>query len=161
MPSLPRPILVARLRNEVESARRKSRHVIVVEDATFGKFPATIAVTLRGVPGPVRKGKDVVQVDTHRLTLQVTQDYPYQKPIVQWMSEIFHPNIMTYSEGGFVCTRFLSNWSFNSELADFLQGARSPAAEAEPRQPVRHLHLQRGGPVLPGAARGKEVGGPA
>ncbi len=135
MPSLPRAMLVARLRNEVANARRKTRHVIVVEDSDFEKFPVTVAITLRGAPGPVRKGKEVGQVDTHRLTLQVTKDYPYQKPIVQWMSEIFHPNIMTYSEGGFVCTKFLDNWSFDSELADFLRGLEVLLQKPNPNSP--------------------------
>lgn len=135
MPSLPRAVLVGRLRNEVANARRKSRHVIVVEDEAFQKFPTTISVTLRDAPGPVRKGKEVTQVDTHRLKLQITQDYPYQKPIVQWMSEIFHPNIMTYSEGGFVCTKFLDNWSFNSELADFLRGLEVLLLKPNPNSP--------------------------
>jgi ubiquitin-protein ligase len=135
VPSLPRAMLVARLRNEVANARRKTRHVIVVEDSEFSSFPVTVAVTLRGAPGPVRRGQEVKSVDTHRLTLQVTQDYPYQKPIVQWMSEIFHPNIMTYSEGGFVCTKFLDNWSFNSELADFLRGLEVLLQKPNPKSP--------------------------
>ena len=135
MPSLPRAMLVSRLRNEVENARRSTKHVIVVEDQEFAKFPVTVSITMRGAPGPVRRGKDVVQVDTHRLKLQITKDYPYQKPIVQWMSEIFHPNIMTYSEGGFVCTRFLDTWNFNSQLADFLRGLEVLLQKPNPDSP--------------------------
>jgi ubiquitin-protein ligase len=135
VPSLPRPMLVARLRNEVANARRKTRHVVMVEDAEFAQFPVTIAVTLREAPGPVRKAGKVTEVSTHRLKLQITKDYPYQKPIVQWMSEIFHPNIMTYSEGGFVCTKFLDNWSFNSELADFLRGLEVLLQKPNPHNP--------------------------
>ncbi len=135
MPSLPRPILVARLRNEVERARKRTRHLVLVEDTEFAQFPVTMAITLRNAPGPVRKGGRVTSADSHRLKLQVTQDYPYQKPIVQWMSDIFHPNIMSYSEGGFVCTRFLDNWTFNSELADFLRGLEVLLQKPNPRSP--------------------------
>ena len=135
MPALPRAVLVARLRNEVEKARRKTRHLVVVEDPDFEKFPLTISVTLRDAPGPVRRGGKVGETDTHRLRLQITKDYPYQKPIVQWMSEVFHPNIMTYSEGGFVCTKFLDNWSFNSELGDFLRGLEVLLQKPNPNNP--------------------------
>jgi ubiquitin-protein ligase len=135
MPSLPRPILVARLRNEVENARKRTRHIVLVDDPEFKQFPVTINITLRGAPGPVRRNGKVSQTDTHRLKLQVTQDYPYQKPIVQWMSEVFHPNIMTYSDGGFVCTRFLDDWTFNSELADFLRGLEALLQKPNPRSP--------------------------
>lgn len=135
MPSLPRAILVARLRNEVENARRGTRHLVVVADPEFKAFPVTLTVTLRDAPGPVRRAGKVEWASTHRLTLQVTQDYPYQKPIVQWMSEIFHPNIMTYSEGGFVCTRFLDDWTFDAQLKDFLLGLEALLLKPNPSSP--------------------------
>lgn len=135
LPSLPRPLLVARLRNELENARRGTRHVVLVEDPELKAFPVTLTVTLRNAPGPVRRKGVVEMVDTHRLRLRITQDYPYQKPIVQWMSEIFHPNIMTYSEGGFVCTRFLDDWTFNSELKDFLRGLEALLLKPNPLNP--------------------------
>lgn len=135
MPSLPRPILLARLRNEIEAARTRTRHVVLVEDSEFRTFPVTVSVTLRKTPGPVRKAGQVSTVDTHRLKLQITRDYPYQKPIVQWMSEIFHPNIMTYAEGGFVCTRFLDDWRMDSTVADFLKGLEMLLANPNPRNP--------------------------
>jgi len=122
LPSLPLPILQDRLRNEVKQARTRTRHVILLDDPEVTRFPLIVSVTLRNAPGPVRKNGRVVENDTHRLVLQITQDYPFQKPIVQWMSEIFHPNIMNYSEGGFVCTKFLEEWSFTSTLSDFLRG---------------------------------------
>jgi ubiquitin-protein ligase len=135
MPSLPRPLLVDRLKNEIEKARTKTRHVVLVEDPTLEKFPVTLSVTLRNAPGPVRKDGKVGQADTHRLKLQITTDYPYQKPIVQWMSEIFHPNIMGYSEGGFVCTRFLDNWTWESTIADFLKGLEALLQKPNPHNP--------------------------
>ena len=135
MPSLPRPLLQKRVRNEVDEARKKTRHLILLEDPEVQEFPAMVTVTLRGTPGPVRKNGKVVEATTHRLRLQITQDYPYQKPIVQWMSEIFHPNIMTYSDGGFVCTRFLDEWTWSSTLADFLRGLEALLIKPNPRSP--------------------------
>ena len=135
MPSLPKPILLARLQNEIEAARTKTRHVVIVEDPAFKEFPVALTVTLRKTPGPVRKAGKVTTVDTHRLKLQITRDYPYQKPIVQWMSEIFHPNIMTYAEGGFVCTRFLDEWRIDSTVADFLKGLEMLLVNPNPRNP--------------------------
>ena len=134
-PSLPKPILLARLRNEIEAARSKTRHVVIVEDPDLESFPVTLTVTLRKTPGPVRKEGKVETALTHRLKLQITRDYPYQKPIVQWMSEIFHPNIMTYAEGGFVCTRFLDEWRIDSTVADFLKGLEMLLSNPNPRNP--------------------------
>ena len=135
MPSLPLPLLQHRLRNEVQDARARTRHVILLEDAEFREFPVKVSVTLRDAPGPVRRNGQVVQASTHRLILQITKDYPYQKPIVQWMSEIFHPNIMNYSEGGFVCTRFLDEWSMSSTFTDFLRGLEALLLKPNPRSP--------------------------
>lgn len=135
MPSMPRALLVARLRNEVEAARTATRHIVLLEDPDFAAFPVTLSVTLRGAPGPVRKGGRVGTVETHRLQLQVTHEYPYRKPVVQWMSDIFHPNIMKYSEGGFVCTRLLEDWSWESTLADFLRGLEVLLQKPNPKSP--------------------------
>jgi len=135
VPSMPRALLVARLRNEVEAARSATRHIILVEDPDYASFPANLSVTLRGAPGPVRKDGRVQQVDIHRLQLQITHEYPYRKPIVQWMSDIFHPNIMKYSEGGFVCTRLLEDWSWKSTIADFLRGLEVLLQRPNPRSP--------------------------
>ena len=135
MPSLPRALLQARVLNEVQEARKKTHHIILMDDPEVRSFPATLNVTLRGAPGPIRKNGQVVQTTTHRLRIQLTQDYPYQKPIVQWMSEIFHPNIMTYSEGGFVCTRFLEQWSWTSTLSDFLRALEGLLLAPKPKVP--------------------------
>lgn len=109
--------------------------MILLENPELKAFPVVVHVTLRQAPGPVRRDGRVTETRTHRLTLQITGDYPYQKPIVQWMSDIFHPNIMTYSEGGFVCTRFLDNWSFDSKLADFLRGLEVLLVKPNPESP--------------------------
>jgi ubiquitin-protein ligase len=135
VPSLPRALLVARLQNELAVARKKSRHLVVVDDPQFKQFPVTLSITLRGAPGPVRREGKVTLTDMHRLKLQITQDYPYQKPVVQWMSDIFHPNIMAYSEGGFVCTKFIDHWSFSSDLFNFLLGLEAILAKPNPHNP--------------------------
>jgi ubiquitin-protein ligase len=135
MPSMPRALLVERLRNEIERARATTRHIILVEDANFERFPASLSVTLRGAPGPVRRAGQVEQTETHRLVIQITQEYPYRKPIVQWMSDIFHPNIMKYAEGGFVCTKLLEDWSWESTLADFLRGLEVLLQKPNPHSP--------------------------
>lgn len=135
MPSMPRALLVSRLRNEVEAARKATRHIVLLEDPDFERFPVTLSVTLRKAPGPVRKDGRVGQVETHRLHLQITHEYPYRKPVVQWMSDIFHPNIMKYAEGGFVCTRLLEDWSWESTIADFLRGLEVLLQKPNPHSP--------------------------
>jgi ubiquitin-protein ligase len=123
MPKLPADLLQKRLRTEVDLCKRElAKYAFDVSDPTFCSFPVTIRVTMRGVPGPVWKDGRVTSASTHRFTMKITDEYPYHKPIVIWETPIFHPNIMTPEDGGFVCTKLLDEWSFNANLLLFIQG---------------------------------------
>jgi ubiquitin-conjugating enzyme E2 C len=123
MPKLPADLLQKRLRTELDLCRKElAKYAFDVSDPTFCAFPVTIRVTMRGVPGPVMKDGRVTSSSTHKFTMKITDEYPYHKPIVIWESAIFHPNIMTPEDGGFVCTKLLDEWSFNANLLLFIQG---------------------------------------
>jgi ubiquitin-conjugating enzyme E2 C len=123
MPRLPIDLLQKRLRTELAMCRDElQRYNFDVSDDTFSSFPVTIRVTMRGVPGPVIREGRVTSASTHRFTMKITDEYPYHKPIVIWETPIFHPNIMTPDDGGFVCTKLLDEWSFAANLLLFIQG---------------------------------------
>lgn len=123
MPKLPIDLLQKRLRTELHMCKEElARYTFEVSDDTFSGFPVTIRITMRGVPGPVLRDGRVTSASTHKFTMKITDEYPYHKPIVIWETPIFHPNIMTPEDGGFVCTKLLDEWSFGANLLLFIQG---------------------------------------
>jgi len=67
--------------------------------------------------------------------MKITEEYPYEKPIVRWRTPIFHPNIMLPEDGGHVCTKLLDTWGFNSNLLAFIQGVESLLTNPNPLSP--------------------------
>ncbi len=135
--ALPLDILRKRLTNEISLCKKELPHEIEVVDPEFKEFPTTIFVTFRNIPGPVRSGNKVTHLYTHKMRIDITTDYPYQKPIVRWQTEIFHPNIVPPSRGGWVCIKLLDDWSFSSNLLTFLNGIESLLLNPNPRSPYR------------------------
>lgn len=135
MPKLPKDLLITRIRNEFELCTRKSGHVIAVEDPTYKKFPIKIMVTLLNTGGPIFKDGKVTSKLNHQFIAFITEEYPYQKPIVQWQTPIFHPNIQLPEEGGNVCTKLLENWGFHSNLLSFIKGIESLLSNPNPKSP--------------------------
>jgi ubiquitin-protein ligase len=132
---LPRDLLVSRLKNEIRECRRSFKHYFSISDPDFREFPVTIMVTLVNTPGPVLKGDRVGTRYTHKLRITITEDYPFQTPIVRWRSKIFHPNIMPPSDGGYICTKLLDEWSFRSTLPAFIRGIESLLLNPNPDNP--------------------------
>ena len=136
MPKLPKDILIMRVRQEIAMCKRKLDHIIAVEDDDIVDIPTTIMVTLVNVPGPVMKEEEELDHKyTHQFTMMITDEYPYQKPIVRWQSEIFHPNIMPPEDGGYVCTKLLDDWTFQSNLTIFIKGVETMLANPNPANP--------------------------
>jgi ubiquitin-protein ligase len=67
--------------------------------------------------------------------MEISEDYPYQKPLVIWATPIFHPNIMVPEDGGFVCTKLLENWGFDSNLLLFIKGIEALLSNPNPTSP--------------------------
>jgi ubiquitin-protein ligase len=122
LPTLPIDILRIRLKNEIETCQRELRHHISVSDMNLSAFPILVNITLLRVPGPSLENGRIVHRFAHRMALMITDQYPIEKPIVKWRTPIFHPNIMPPDDGGYVCTKLLENWDFNSTLLTFVRG---------------------------------------
>ena len=133
--ALPLDILRKRLANEIRYCKEHLHHDIELADPEFKEFPTTIYITFKNIPGPVRKGGKVTHLHTHRMRMDITKEYPYQKPVVRWQTDIFHPNIVPPSRGGWVCTKLLDDWSFSSNLLAFLNGIESLLVNPNPRSP--------------------------
>jgi ubiquitin-conjugating enzyme E2 C len=118
----PREILLKRLNNEITACRSGSKAKFDVSDPDLVNFPVIIDVTLPKVPGPVLEAEKVVYRYDHHFRMIITQNYPYEKPRIIWLTPIFHPNIMMPEDGGHLCTRLLEDWSFNSALITFIKG---------------------------------------
>lgn len=132
---LPADILRRRIRNEIDHCRRmlEGHTIEVVGDPD--RFPVTLKVVMRGVPGPDMVDGKVVHRTEHAMVIEMSEDYPYQKPLVIWGTPIFHPNIMVPRDGGFVCTRLLDDWGFDSNLLLFIKGVEALLSNPNPLSP--------------------------
>jgi len=135
--ALPLDILRKRLTNEIELCKQQLPHEIEVLDPEFSNFPTTILVTFKNIPGPTRRSDKVTNLYNHKMRIDITSDYPYQKPTVRWLTEIFHPNIVPPERGGWVCIKLLDDWSFSSNLLIFLNGIESLLVNPNPRSPYK------------------------
>ncbi len=70
-------------------------------------------------------------------TLITGEDFPYERPKVRWESPIFHPNIMSPSEGGLVCVMALDHWTFDSDLLSFVRSLIDLINNPNPHDPLR------------------------
>jgi ubiquitin-conjugating enzyme E2 C len=135
MPKLPQDILKRRIKHELDMCIRKLDHVIGIEDPDFKEFPIKVMVTLKNTPGPIVKKNKLDHKMTHQFKMMITDEYPYEKPIVLWESMIFHPNIQLPQDGGHVCTKLLDTWNFQSNLLAFIQGIESLLSNPNPKSP--------------------------
>lgn len=132
---LPKDILRSRVKNEVMLCQKGFRHAISVSDPSLRSFPVEIIVTLVKTPGPIWSNGGVKHRYTHKLTILITEEYPFEKPIVKWRSDVFHPNIMLPDDGGYVCTKLLDDWDFNSTLVTFVKGLETLLTNPNPANP--------------------------
>ncbi len=135
MPQLPEDLLRKRVLQEIAMCKRKLVHEILVDDPEVNGFPVTIEVNMKKIAGPKLKDNRITHAWNHKFTMKITNNYPYQKPIVRWHTDIFHPNIMVPEDGGYVCTRLLDTWNFQSNLLAFIQGIESLLSMPNPRSP--------------------------
>ena len=123
--TLPLEILYIRLRNELEACRPHLPADFDMGEEHLTTFPMKVDVTLEKTPGPLMENGKLVYRYQHKLQLIIGREYPFEKPLVIWQTPIFHPNIMMPEDGGHVCIKLLSDWSFNSTLSTFIKGLES------------------------------------
>ncbi len=133
--SLPMNVLRSRLINELAMCRNNLEYIIECSDEDFSELPVTLDVAMRDIYGPVFVKGQVIDRAEHQLRIVITQEYPYEKPIVRWQTPIFHPNIMLPRDGGYVCTKLLDSWNFSSNLLGFIKGVESLLANPNPMNP--------------------------
>jgi ubiquitin-protein ligase len=135
MPKLPTDILRKRVQYELGMCQRKLPHEISVADPDMAQFPVVVRIKLLRTPGPIMKAGKVGHLFNHKLKMFITDEYPYEKPLVHWLTPIFHPNIMEPNLEGHVCTKLLDDWNFNSTLLNFIQGLESLLLNPNPNSP--------------------------
>lgn len=135
--ALPPEILTARVINEIRNAMRGLRDGHHLQHVEFDKLtiPTTVIITLNNTPGPIWTGDAVSHSYEHRFLFEITENYPFQKPIVRWMTPIFHPNIMPPDEGGAVCTKLLDVWNIESNILRFIKGIETMLITPNPGNP--------------------------
>jgi ubiquitin-protein ligase len=130
-------MLRKRLRREIQECGNDPTREIRVKDPGFSEFPVTMIVTIKNVPGPISREKKIASRYDHRMRIDISEEYPYQKPTVRFLSDIFHPNIAPPERGGWVCIKLLDNWSLSSNLAGLLKGIETLLMNPNPRSPYR------------------------
>jgi ubiquitin-protein ligase len=123
--SLPKDILASRLRNELTQCSKYLKTTLDTSDEKLEQYPIEFDIELHNTPGPVRENGRIVNRYYHKFRIIVSSNYPFEKPAVIWKTPIFHPNIMAPEDGGHVCTKLLSEWSFNSTILIFVKGIES------------------------------------
>lgn len=132
---LPLDVLASRLKNEIEECHRHLPHFIEASDPYLESLPVSVNVALLRIPGPVWDRDHLVTRYFHRLQIIITEEYPYEKPIVKWQTPVFHPNIMEPRDGGYVCTKLLDHWDFKSNLATFIKSLEILLTNPNPDNP--------------------------
>lgn len=128
-----RPVFLRRLRNELAAVETDlGLNVPDVPDDL--EFPFEFEVEVGPVPGYSSRG---IECKMHRFVISIGDDYPYERPRVRWLSDIFHPNIMHPSEGGSVCVMQLDHWDFDSDLAGFIRAVTELINNPNPYDPLR------------------------
>ena len=133
--ALPRDVLVSRLKNELSICQRCLRHPIVVEGEAFNEFPLGIELSLVQIPAYEIFNGQLRKRYHHRISMSISNEYPFHKPQVTWLTPIFHPNIMMPEDGGFLCNKLLEDWSFNSTLLMFIKGIEYLLMNPNPGSP--------------------------
>jgi ubiquitin-conjugating enzyme E2 C len=135
---LPKDILVTHIKNEITECKRSLKHHIDVSDPTLATLSVKLGITIVDIPGPILRGETIKHKYTHKLSIIITDNYPYQIPIVRWRSEIFHPNIMTPEDDSLVCTKLLDDWNFRSTLFTFITGIKCLLSDPNPDSPFEN-----------------------
>ncbi len=132
---LPREILEARLKNELAICQRCLRHPIHIGDQAFVEYPISVEISLLQIPGYEQADGEIKRRYHHRFKLEISEEYPFEKPNVVWRTPIFHPNIMMPDDGGFLCNKLLEDWNFNSTLLMFIKGIEYLLLNPNPTSP--------------------------
>ncbi|MCL4326418.1 MAG: hypothetical protein M1481_06335 [Candidatus Thermoplasmatota archaeon] len=125
-----------RLLAEIEQVKKLMEYPVEVSDPTLTNFPIEVTITIQKIPGPYLKDGKLSTRYTHKFKIIVDAEYPYKKPVIHWLTPIFHPNIMPPHEGGYICTKMLKVWSSQSSIVSFIQGVITLLSNPNPYDPL-------------------------
>lgn len=100
----------------------KARITATAVEKTPIDFPVELTAELKGISALTRNGDRVEVSETNRFAIEVRRDYPFMKPGIRWLTNIYHPNIAPPAEGGVVCTRLLQEWRADRTLLSLVEG---------------------------------------
>ena len=128
---LPKEVLLRRIDRELRDCKEYLGSDFEF-DPSKAQFPIRIDMHLSNVLAYSAPGEVVTE---HDFFIVLTEDYGFKKPEVRWKSKIFHPNIMDPSDGGYVCTKMLNEWEFNTRLPAFLRSLCFLVSNPNPMSP--------------------------
>ena len=129
---LPPHIAVRRIKNDLEDL--EYRDDITVSSIGEGfSLPYRLGVRLDGITGYTAPGRTA---DEHEFDIILGEDFPYERPRIVWKTGIFHPNIMSPSEGGGVCIADRDRWDFDSKLSDLILMVADLVKNPNPYNPL-------------------------
>jgi ubiquitin-protein ligase len=111
---------IRRLKADAEAMKLLKENSTIIDYQAFGDPPERYLITLKG-KGLIRKGEsDPVEVaEVHRVEIRLGIDYPRSRPDLQWLTNIYHPNI---SAVGAVCLGgYSTNWVPSLGLAELCE----------------------------------------
>ena len=129
-------MLKKRLEKELQACKKTIQHKIILISEK-DEFPVVLEVCLVDAQTPVMNANGILErIHDGRFIIEISEEYPWKKPVVRWLTQIFHPNIMPPEEGGYVCTKLLDTWSCSSSIAELINGIEILAANPNPDSPI-------------------------
>lgn len=129
--ALPKPVLLRRIDRELKDCAEYLGSEFEF-DPDKAEFPIRIEMHMSNVLA--HESADRI-VSEHDFFIVLTEDYGFKKPEIRWKSKIFHPNIMDPADGGYVCTKMLNEWEFNTRLPGFLKSLCFLVSNPNPMSP--------------------------
>ena len=132
---LPREILMKRIANELETCSDYLNVEIPFDPKESKAFPLSVRINMVNVPGYVKKDSEIVPENNHSFLLILSEEYGFERPGAEWLTPIFHPNIMMPEDGGHVCLRTAKVWEFGSTLLSFIKSIEQLVMAPNPKNP--------------------------
>ena len=132
---LPREILMRRIANELNACSEYLGIEIPFDPNESDALPLSLSISMKNVPGYARKDSGVVPQNDHSFMLILSEEYGFEKPGIEWLTPIFHPNIMMPEDGGHVCMRMAKTWEFGSTMLAFIKSVEQLVMTPNPKNP--------------------------
>lgn len=99
-------------------------------------FPLEFKAVLVGIESFRTMDGTVLSSSENSFMLTIRRDYPFMKPGIRWLTDIFHPNIAPPSDGGVVCTRLLQEWRADRTLLSLVEGIANLVEHPNTAEPL-------------------------